>query len=225
MSFYRPTSNPELFQVVSIDASGKRDEAVAAHAGITLVRYIFRKGLIDQCVVLDVAEDQERAWTIIETEQEARRWEGQFAQIVPLRAAEYAEQHGPDLLQRTKKVRAWASICIGLIPGDIECSDYFRRESKIVSPHTTRRATELSDLNCAFYEYEYAYLVSAITLLQQPVTFVDQHELNRSPRDFDVLTKKETRLVLHLTADLLLARSRIAGSGEFPVPCWPHTDA
>ena len=113
--FTRPSHIPGLFESIIVGCQGKRGEAVHASVGTAVTRQVMYKVLGDVKLLEELAENQERGWTIIEDDGKAREWEGRLAQIGPLRAREWAEAGGPKVLHDTAEVRAAADRYFTLV--------------------------------------------------------------------------------------------------------------
>jgi hypothetical protein len=105
-TFVRRAKMPDLFEWIFVEASGKRSEAVVALVATSLTSKILdRRNLAEECLLTEIAQDQERGWTIVETQADAREWESQLVARGPLRAEQLTTERGEKLLQRTKKAR------------------------------------------------------------------------------------------------------------------------
>jgi hypothetical protein len=101
----RPDSSMRTIQWIVVDSSGKKGEAAVAYIGVGVTRRIAFKGLLDLQLLEEIAEDKDRGWTIIITDQDALAWEEKLIRVAPRCAKEFASEHGPILLQRTEAVR------------------------------------------------------------------------------------------------------------------------
>jgi hypothetical protein len=107
ISFVREAKTPEIYEWIIVHAAGKRAEAVSASIVISLTceRPLYKIALAEDRLLLDVADNQERGWSIVETDSAARSWEGKLAEIVPGKLAEFTREFGGELLRRTEDVR------------------------------------------------------------------------------------------------------------------------
>src|SRR5207248_1369102 len=86
-TFVRKSKAPDLFEWIFIEASGKRSEAVVASVATSLTSTILdRRGLAVEHLLMEIAEDQERGWSIVESQAEAREWESRLVGVAPFRA-------------------------------------------------------------------------------------------------------------------------------------------
>jgi hypothetical protein len=104
--FTRPSQIGELFESIIVGCQGKSGEAVYASVGVAVTRKVMYKLLGDVQFLEEVGEDPQRGWTIIEDDGKAIQWESRLAEIGPIRAMEWANARGPQLLQDTAQARA-----------------------------------------------------------------------------------------------------------------------
>jgi hypothetical protein len=63
------------------------------------------KGFMESRLLRELAEDQERGWTIIKTTSQATKWESKLVQSAPEAAARFEAEQGTALLERSKPLR------------------------------------------------------------------------------------------------------------------------
>lgn len=113
--FTRASHIKELFEAIIVDSQGKRGEAVYASVGVAITETVMHKLLGDVRFLEELGEDSQRGWTIIEDDGKARLWEARVAEIGPIRAKEWANARGPQLLQETAQARAAANKYLSLL--------------------------------------------------------------------------------------------------------------
>jgi hypothetical protein len=107
--FTRSSQIGELFESIIVGCQGKRGEAVYASVGVAVTRKVMYKLLGDVRFLEELGEDPQRGWTIIEDDSKAIQWESRLAEIGAIRATEWANVRGPQLLQETSRARAAAA--------------------------------------------------------------------------------------------------------------------
>jgi hypothetical protein len=101
----RVGEHPELFEWIRIDTAGKRHEAVFAYVSVCIAKWIGIKGIMESMPFLELGEDRERGWTIIESDEKAREWEQKLIGHAPGAVVQFAAEHGPALLESTRAAR------------------------------------------------------------------------------------------------------------------------
>jgi hypothetical protein len=105
-TFVRKSKSPDLFEWIFVEASGKKSEAVVASVATSLTsRILDRRDLAVERLLMEIAEDQERGWSIVESQAEAREWESRLVDVAPVRADQLTEERGDELLHRTEEAR------------------------------------------------------------------------------------------------------------------------
>lgn len=103
----------QVYELIQCNFSGKRREAAVCRIGASVTRLIELKGLSESEVLLEVAEDRERGWTIVESSQKFRIWADHVARVAVEKASRFGDRVGSDLLRRTASIRRQAQRCIG----------------------------------------------------------------------------------------------------------------
>jgi hypothetical protein len=114
--FTRPSHVAGLIESIIVGCQGKRGEAVYANVGVAVTRQVAYKVLGDVQHLLELDENNFRNWTIIEDDAKARQWEARLAKIGPVRAKEWADARGPQLLQETAEARGAVNKYLSLLP-------------------------------------------------------------------------------------------------------------
>jgi hypothetical protein len=83
--------------------------------GIAVTMTVMHKLLGDVQFLAELGEDPQRGWTIIEDDAKARQWEARLAEVGPVRAREWADARGPQLLQETAQAREAANKYLSLL--------------------------------------------------------------------------------------------------------------
>ena len=104
----RKSAIRDLYESVVVCAGGQHAEAVDAGVGVSITRLVLYKWGGDVRVVHEVAEDKERAQTVITTDQKAIAWERKLVEVAPALCASWAQEKGPEILDRTREIRAIA---------------------------------------------------------------------------------------------------------------------
>lgn len=109
-SFVRPARVPELFEWILVEAQGKQSEAVYAKVVTSLAFSILdRRSFGEERAVTGMPfEDEERGWSIVETQAAAREWEHHLVELAPLQAEQLTAECGEGLLRRTEEARCAA---------------------------------------------------------------------------------------------------------------------
>jgi hypothetical protein len=107
-AFVRPDQNPSLYQQIDVSFVGRHDEAVVAHIAASVARWIRVKGLSVSRLLVEIAIDQERGWSIIGTKAEAEDWEQSLADVGPIAVAKLVSEVGTALVGRTEGARQFA---------------------------------------------------------------------------------------------------------------------
>jgi hypothetical protein len=105
-AFVRPDQNPSLYQQIDVSFSGRHDEAVVAHIAASVARWIRVKGLSVSRLLVEIAIDQERGWSIIRTK--AEDWEQSLADVGPIAVTRFVSEVGASLVERTEGARQFA---------------------------------------------------------------------------------------------------------------------
>ncbi len=114
-SFRRPDSQPKLSQWIIVDCAGRQHEAVVGSIATSVTKRISIKGLMEMRLLDEIAEVEERGWTIVDSTEKAKEWEVQLARVAPLRAAEMAAEIGPEILDRTESARIAVGKYLGCL--------------------------------------------------------------------------------------------------------------
>jgi hypothetical protein len=107
-AFVRPDQDPSLYQQIDVSFAGRHDEAVVAHIAASVSRWIRVKGLSVSRLLVEIAIDQERGWSIIGTRAEADDWEQSLADVGPIAVTKFVSEVGGALLERTDAPRQFA---------------------------------------------------------------------------------------------------------------------
>jgi hypothetical protein len=119
ISFVRDSFHPDLCEVIDMHCGGKRGEAVPAEVIVSLTRHKpSLKQLGEGKLLLELASDQSRGHTVLRSQSEAKEWERRLATVAPTRAAEWAKEVGPKILERTEDARRAVAQYLSLIPPD-----------------------------------------------------------------------------------------------------------
>jgi hypothetical protein len=163
----RPYSEDLALQI-SVSASGRKGEAVYAYVGVTVIfGENATKGLIELDLLKEIASNKERAWTIIETREQAIAWEKSLARVAPARAEALARDKGPELLERTRDARDAAARYLGLLAPVADPSavrSALERLSTAEQRETADRWTEYGAIQ-QMPNGTSAYYVSALAML------------------------------------------------------------
>jgi hypothetical protein len=131
-TFVRETSDPDLFEWIIVEASGKASEAVCASIGIALTRTILMRddSISHETPLFEIAENQERGWTIIETTSAARAWESKLTALAPRAVECLTLERAGDLLRRTNYLRRVVKKYISILDLSVPLSfqiSHFRK--------------------------------------------------------------------------------------------------
>lgn len=115
--FTRATSaTPSLFDVVTIGVAGRTGEAIFADLGASVLRAWPTKGLIETEPLRELDAQPDQRWSIIATDDHARRWESQLLDVVLARVGDAVANLGPPLLARTGTARDAVARYLGRLP-------------------------------------------------------------------------------------------------------------
>jgi hypothetical protein len=104
--FVRNSSLACLFDWIETHCSGRRQEAVGAYAGISVIgNGAPIKGLIENEILMEVAEDKERGWTEVLNDSDSIRWEQNLVRVAPIALQRLRERFGSCLLNATQNAR------------------------------------------------------------------------------------------------------------------------
>jgi len=191
---------------VDVVGQGKSGEAVYGHAGISLVRgRNATKGLDELDHLLELDEDKERNWTLIESRASdlAIDWERRFAVLAPTHAREVAIQAGQQLLDKTARERlATQTILIQL--GTV--FDLPRAYSRLLAEcsHQERRRAEI------LFEWPGVVQIPDADLLYRTATLaVARYTFGSADYGADPLRDQNLMWLIQLLVDAIAMRSCI----------------
>jgi hypothetical protein len=104
-TFVRQASRPALFEWIVVEASGKKSEAVYASVATGLTRWMVGRSLAEEALLMELAENQERGWSIIKTDAAARDWESRLVSAALPNLERITLERGVPLLERTEQLR------------------------------------------------------------------------------------------------------------------------
>lgn len=166
--FSRNDPNPDLFQRVRIHCAGKRGEAAEGDAEVSVIRGAnATKGLVEDELLLELASEPERGWTVLGTNDEAKDWEQRFAQFAPQQAAMLARKMGAELLAATAACRAAAAEMrerMGDIHDLLSTRSQLARDATAEQLQTARRLAEWPGV-LQIAEAELVYEVATIAIV------------------------------------------------------------
>jgi hypothetical protein len=211
IAFVRATDAP-LHQWIWMTWSGHRDEAIVALACVALGKCVTTKGLIEDRLIHEIAQNKERCWTIIETDKAAREWEEQLIQVVPPIVDALATERGPELLRRTETTRAAVTGYLDKLRS-VTCSENRLHSLKqLASADVLLAAERLAEWPGVLHLLgaEDDYLLSCLTIV------LFSSEVEADGRDFrgaDPLRERLLMWRIQLIADELLYEKRIISDG------------
>lgn len=91
----------DLYYGLLPNASGVRDEALYVYSVCTLTQGVLLKALSQTDIIVDFAENRERAWTVCSSRAATRRFAEQVVAAGPAIAAAYCSNKAPELLSRS----------------------------------------------------------------------------------------------------------------------------
>jgi hypothetical protein len=99
--FSRPDNNHAIYQQIDVEFQGKNNEAVYAYALISCTKWTLGETK-DGELILDVAKDKERGWTIIENDSQATTWEASLSSSIPQRLINISINLGQTVFDKNK---------------------------------------------------------------------------------------------------------------------------
>lgn len=205
LTFFRQDSLVGLFQKIHVDCQGKDGEAVYGNVSSSVLKFLHLK-IETRHHLRELDANNERNWTIVEDNAQAKIWEDRFVEIAPAAAEAYAREHGEGLLQRTADARKVSSTILrGLDPT--------KSLSQLLQDFQARRGTQFVKVAerlaewpgvmqvCEAHEL-YTVTCCAILSHAQALPFVGQ----------DPLENDNLMWQIELVADGLLSLSKATGS-------------
>jgi len=125
-SFIRHRKSDGLYESIVVEFQGKKLDAVFASVGVSVTKAVMYKVLGDVKLLDEIAEDQQRGWTIITNETKGIEWESAVVRIGPDRAAEWADLRSQVILQSTLESRAAVERYLRIIGSDSSIEDLRR---------------------------------------------------------------------------------------------------
>lgn len=122
-AFVRPDQNPSLYQQIDVSFVGRHDEVVVAHIAASVARWIRVKGLSVSRLLVEIAIEQERGWSIIGTKAEAEDWEQSLAEVGPIAVTKFVAEVGAALIERTEGARQFARDRLARLDPERDVSD------------------------------------------------------------------------------------------------------
>lgn len=99
-NFTRADASQPLYHHIQISFSGQKREAVVARVYVCCGKHVNTRGMCKDKLLLEVASNVERGWSIISSREEARKWEERVCQVAPKHVEALTDEMGP-ALQRT----------------------------------------------------------------------------------------------------------------------------
>lgn len=200
-TFVRQASRPALFEWIVVEAAGKKSEAVWASVATALTQsMLLRRDLGEEVLLTELAGDQERGWSIIETDAAAREWEGRLVSVALLNLERVTQERGVPLLQRTEQLRRAVSGYTARLNLSKSIPQLVRELGHDADPKLLGRAQRVAwdvRLDEDIYGLAWLCIISyGAVVEEQPTTFSRQNPY----------TNLELMWRLHLVADWI-ARS------------------
>lgn len=144
--YARSSAIPELSEAIFYRFAGKEREAVTAHVRVFVWSGFPSIG--EDRHIPDLETVPGRGYAIITTDLEAIAWERRLAKVGPARAAEFAQEVGPGLLDRTRGAReatraylaaveesgGWDAFKRAATPSRIEAAERVAESSLVTIP-------------------------------------------------------------------------------------------
>lgn len=209
--FSRPSSTPDLFEIVAIKGAAGRSKAMYSNIGISVVRgETAWKGLtLVECMT---PRGNEAGWFEPSSREDAKAWLEEVVSAAPALAAKMIAEQGPKLLADTAEARVVADKYLrlgSLLERSVETSIAELR--KRATADQVKLAERLID-NTGIIKFEGAdalYLAAALSM----VVFGDEVEGRRAP--FDIKAPAMDRPFawrIQIIADRLLRTHGLARS-------------
>jgi len=208
--FVRHDSCPNLYQQLATTFAGRRHEAVVAYAQVSVTKWFAFKGLTEPRVLKEIAQDQERCWTIVRSTREAKLWEELLVRVAPTKVVELAAQQGSALLERTAMARRTAAGLLETLDAQSGVAMEVDRLGTVLRPEKVaeaeRLASRLGIVQVPGAKLTYVLACLAVLEGDKAGSFVAQ----------DPLLNNELLWQIELVADGILSWDENAGirSGE-----------
>lgn len=107
----------QVYELIRCSFAGKKREAAVCRIGASVTRVVELKGLSENELLLDVAQNRERGWTIVERDQQLGEWAKSVASVGVPSVRRFADRVAAELLGRTECARVKASRCFSELKG------------------------------------------------------------------------------------------------------------
>ena len=144
LTFVRPGPDSDLYESVIVGRQGKRREAVYASVGVSVTWAVMYKTMGHVAHLLELGEDKERHWTIIEDDSKAREWARRLIEVAPARCAIWGQEKGPVLLETTTEARKAVSKYLARLDLATGSQSLLARFRRTASPEVNAEVDRLA---------------------------------------------------------------------------------
>jgi hypothetical protein len=143
--FVRPDSESDLYQRIDACVAGREADAAFAYIGLSATRWMKFKGLCESRILIEIAEDKGRGWTLISSMDKLRAWEESVIEIGSAAVDRFADQWRKELVTRTSRSRERSRTAIRLIDSTTSIQVQTHAISQMLDPRGRVFAHELTD--------------------------------------------------------------------------------
>jgi hypothetical protein len=178
-------SDARLYEHLDIRFGGKRQEVAYAYTYASVTQWIGIKGLSEGDTLIDVAENKERHWTVVESLDQAKAWEKLLAELAPAALSKLCEEIGQELLTRTQQARYRAAAHLTRIDPSRTFGEQLVAMERSVDARLLARANRVADWAGVVQVYDTIDIYRLASLLvltgDEEASFINEDPLRCDP--------------------------------------------